>query len=125
MINGSHFLLYSAKPDEDRAFLKDVLKFSSVDVGHGWLIFKLPPSEIAVHPADKTFTHTEEGRPMLGAVLYLMCDDLKETMKDLGDKVRFGEIQEAPWGIVTTFGLPSGASIGLYQPKHPTAYNLP
>jgi predicted enzyme related to lactoylglutathione lyase len=124
MINGTHFLLYSSNPDADRAFLSDVLGFSSVDAGRGWLIFALPPSEIAVHP-------TEEGSApnasdsVVGASLYFMCDDLRATMKSLKAKnASFGPIDEARWGTVTTLALPSGAKIGLYQPKHPTAVEL-
>jgi predicted enzyme related to lactoylglutathione lyase len=122
MINGAHFLLYSTKADADRAFLRDVLGFASVDAGGGGPIFTLPPSEFAVHPSgggkpDKT----EDGHA--GAALYLMCDDLKATMKALeAKKVRFSKVEEAPWGIVTSFDLPSGATVGLYQPKHPTAF---
>lgn len=124
MINGAHFLLYSNDPDADRAFLRDVLKFSFVDAGGGWPIFALPPTEFAVHPSDdEALPKTEDG--LAGAALYLMCDDLQSTMKSLESKkprVRFAQVEEAPWGIVTTFALPSGAKVGLYQPKHPTAF---
>lgn len=124
MINGSHFLLYSANPDADRAFLRDVLEFHSVDAGKGWLIFALPPAEIAVHPAeDKAAPNTDDG--VAGAAMYLLCDDLKSTMRSLeAKKASFAPVQDARWGIVTTFALPSGAKIGLYQPKHPTAVEL-
>jgi len=125
MINGAHFLLYSKDPDADRAFLRDVLEFESVDAGRGWLIFALPPAEIAVHPAneDAAPDNTDDG--VVGAALYLMCDDLSATMKQLQSKrVKFSAIDEARWGTVTTFHLPSGAKIGLYQPKHPTALKL-
>ena len=108
MINGVHFLLYSKDPEADRAFFQDVLGFRSVDAGHGWLIFQL---------------HAEH--PLLGAVLYLMCDDLRSTMQFLKNKqVECMETLEADWGITTTVKLPSGGSIGLYQPKHPTAIAL-
>jgi predicted enzyme related to lactoylglutathione lyase len=122
MIFGAHFLIYSTDADADRAFLRDVLRLSSVDVGRGWLIFALPPAEIAVHPGEKTAPpNSEDG--VLGTAMYLMCDDLEATMKSLGDKkVSFTRVVEAPWGFVTTFALPSGASVGLYQPKHPTAF---
>ena len=122
MINGAHFLLYSKDPEADRAFLRDLLEFRSVEAGRGWLIFALPPAEIAVHPAseDSAPPSVEDG--VVGAALYFMCDDLRATMWKLRSKgLNFSAVEEAPWGIVTTFPLPSGAKIGLYQPKHPTA----
>lgn len=124
MINGTHFLLYSKNPESDRAFLRDVLGFRSVDAGRGWLIFALPPGEIAVHPSDEASARdADEG--VVGAALYLLCDDLKSTMRSLkAKKASFTPVQEAPWGIVTSIPLPSGAKIGLYQPKHPTALEL-
>ena len=121
MITGTHFLLYSAEPDADRAFLRDTLGFASVDAGRGWLIFALPPSEIAVHPADEG-SAAKATDAVVGAALYLMCDDLSSTMRSLKAKnASFGPIEEARWGTVTTLALPSGAKVGLYQPKHPTA----
>jgi hypothetical protein len=124
VINGTHFLLYSNDPEADRAFLRDVLGFRSVDAGRGWLIFALPPAEIAVHPSDEgSARNAHEG--VVGAALYLLCDDLKSTMRSLkAKKASFTPVQEAPWGIVTSIPLPSGAKIGLYQPKHPTALEL-
>jgi len=124
VINGTHFLLYSKNPESDRAFLRDVLGFRSVDAGRGWLIFALPPAEIAVHPFDEASArNTDEG--VVAAALYLLCDDLKSTMRSLkAKKASFTPTQDAPWGIVTTLSLPSGAKIGLYQPKHPTAAEL-
>ena len=124
MINGAHFLLYSNDPDSDRAFLRDVLGFPSVDAGRGWLIFALPPAEIAVHPSDEgSAPPNPEG--LAGPALYLMCDDLRSTMKSLqAEKVNFAPVEETRWGIVTSFPLPSGAKIGLYQPKHATALKL-
>jgi hypothetical protein len=124
VISGAHFLIYSKDPDADRAFLRDVLEFESVDVGRGWLIFALPPAEIAVHPSeDEGPSKADDG--VVGAALYLMCDDLRATMRQLQSrKVKFAAVSEQPWGILTTFLLPSGAEIGLYQPKHPTALKL-
>ena len=123
MINGTHLLLYSSDPDADRAFLRDVLGFPSVDAGRGWLIFALPPSEIAVHPSEDSAASATDA--VAGASLYLMCDDLESTMESLKAKnARFGAIEEARWGTVTTLALPSGAKVGLYQPKHPTAVEL-
>ena len=114
MIFGAHVIVYSRDAEADRAFLGDVLGFPSVDAGHGWLIFALPPSEVAVHPADETASE-----------LYLMCDDLGAEMAALGEKgVRCSEVEEARWGSVTKIRLPGGGEVGLYQPKHPTALAL-
>ena len=125
MINGAHFLLYSKNPDADRAFLRDVLEFRSVDAGGGWLIFALPPSEIALHPLDEDAPQLNAEGEVVGASIYLMCDDLDSTMNALESKnVLCSEVNEAPWGIVTTFRLPSGGEMGLYQPTHPTALEL-
>jgi hypothetical protein len=124
VINGTHFLLYSANPEADREFLRDVLGFHSIDAGRGWLIFALPPAEIAVHPAEDGASQNA-GEGVTGAALYFLCDDLTSTMRSLeGKKARFAPVEEARWGSVTTFALPSGAKIGLYQPKHPTAVKL-
>ena len=125
MINGSHFLLYSKNPEADRAFLRDALELRWVDAGRGWLIFALPPAEIAVHPMDDDAPPQNPDGQVIGASLYLMCDDLDATMKELESRnVLFSEVDEAPWGIVTTFRLPGGGEIGLYQPTHPTALEL-
>jgi hypothetical protein len=121
MITGAHFLFYSANADADRAFLKDVLELKSVDVGGGWLIFGMPPSEAAVHPAKESFALDHDGTPILGAAVYLICDDLRETMAWLeSKKVRCGPIGQASWGQFTSMPLPSGGALGLYQPSHPT-----
>ncbi len=121
MINGAHFLLYSRNPEADRAFIRDVLGFSSVDAGRGWLIFALPPAELAVHPSEEdSAPNSDDG--VVGTSLYFMCDDIGATMKSLEEKkASFEPTEEASWGIVTTLALPSGARVGLYQPKHPTA----
>jgi catechol 2,3-dioxygenase-like lactoylglutathione lyase family enzyme len=125
MIIGAHVLLYSDKPEVDRAFFRDVLGFRGVDAGEGWLIFKLPPAEVAVHPSDGDTGQAHGGRHLLGAVLYLMCDDLASLIKSLQAKnVSCSAVEQAPWGIKTTIRLPSGGEIGLYQPKHPTAFDL-
>jgi catechol 2,3-dioxygenase-like lactoylglutathione lyase family enzyme len=125
MIIGAHILFSSANPEADRAFFSDVLGFRSVDVGEGWLIFTLPPAEAAIHPSDNEFTQSHAGHKLLGAVLYLMCDDLEAFMAELkAKKGQCTEVQTADWGTSTTIPLPSGASIGLYQPTHPTALNL-
>jgi catechol 2,3-dioxygenase-like lactoylglutathione lyase family enzyme len=115
MILGAHVIVYSKNADADRAFFRDVLGFKSVDAGHGWLIFALPPSEVALHPSDEENVHE----------LYLMCDDLKAEIASLIKKnVECSEIQEARWGSITKIRLPGGGEIGLYQPKHPTALGL-
>jgi hypothetical protein len=122
MIHGAHFLLYSKDPDADRAFFRDVLKLSSVNLGHNWLIFALPPAELAVHPTDSSFVQRHAEHELLGSVLYLMCDNLSETMDFLkGKNVNCAPAAEAEWGIFTIVSLPSGGKIGLYQPTHPTA----
>jgi hypothetical protein len=111
VIFGAHLVLYSADAEADRAFLTDVLDLGSVDAGGGWLIFALPPAEAAVHPAEAPATE-----------LYLMCDDLEAEMRTLaGRGVTCSPVEEPRWGSVTKVRLPSGAEIGLYQPKHPTA----
>jgi len=125
MIFGAHILFYSKNADADRTFFRDVLGLQSVDVGHGWLIFSMPPAEAAVHPAEAEFTQTHAGHQLLGAVLYLMCDNLQAEIEVLKKKnVQCTEIQEAPWGASTTIPLPSGSALGLYQPRHQTALNL-
>ena len=125
MIIGSHFLLYSKDPESDRSFFRDVLEFPFVDVGHGWLIFGMSPAEAAIHPLDGEFSQTHAGHQLLGAVLYLMCDDLDATIATLNSKgVTCSAVDTAPWGSKTTIPLPSGAEIGLYQPSHETALHL-
>ncbi len=122
MITGAHFLFFSANPEADRAFLRDVLKFDFVDAGEGWLIFALPPAELAVHPAGDTFVHGHAGHELLGAVLYLMCTNLASVVRQLeAAYAPCTPIGEAEWGAFTMVTLPSGGKIGLYQPSHPTA----
>ena len=107
-------------------FFQDDLGFRSVDAGHGWLIFQLPVAEMGVHPGSGEFVQMHAEHPLLVAVLYLMCDDLGAMMKSLETKkVSCSGVIEAEWGITTTLKLPSGGSIGLYQPKHLTAIRLP
>lgn len=125
MINGAHLLLYSADSDRDRAFLRDVLQLPSVDVGRGWLIFALPPAEVAVHPLEDGASRSGGNEHMIGAELYLMCDDVRATVKALQAKrVECATLTQEPWGTRTSIPLPSGARIGLYQPSHPTATTL-
>jgi catechol 2,3-dioxygenase-like lactoylglutathione lyase family enzyme len=109
MITGAHTVLYSSDADALRAFFRDVLGFPSVDAGDGWLIFGLPPAELAAHPGEKP-----------GSELYLMCDDLEATMADLRAKgVELGPVSDQGWGRVTTIALPGGGELGLYEPRHP------
>lgn len=125
MFTGAHLLLYSKDPAADRLFFRDVLGFPAVDAGEGWLIFALPPAEAGVHPGEESNMQPHGGRSLLGAVLYLMCDDLPAVMQSLEKKnARCTPVEEAPWGSKTTIRLPSGGEIGLYQPKHPTALDL-
>ena len=112
MITGVHALIYTKDADGVRAFFRNVLKFHSVDAGHGWLIFALPPAELGIHPTEES-GHQE---------LYLMCDDVKATVEELKSKgVEFTQpIKEAGFGLVTSLKIPGG-ELGLYDPKHPTA----
>jgi catechol 2,3-dioxygenase-like lactoylglutathione lyase family enzyme len=111
MIFGAHVIIFSKDPAADRAFFRDVLGFPFVDAGHDWLIFALPPAEVAVHPAEEK----------IGNELYLMSDDLNADMAALaGKNVRCSEVQEVRWGSVTAIRLPGGGDLRLYQPKHPS-----
>ncbi|HUJ21726.1 MAG TPA: hypothetical protein VLX58_09410 [Bryobacteraceae bacterium] len=115
MISGVHFIIYSKDAEADRVFLRDVMGFKSVDAGHGWLIFALPPAEGAVHPSDENDVHE----------LYFMCKDLKGEMTELGRKgINCSEVQEARWGLITKVHLPGGGKVGLYEPRHPTAIGM-
>ena len=115
MISGAHVIIYSQDADEDRAFFRDVLGFKSVDAGHGWLIFALPPAEAAFHPSEKNGAHE----------LYFLCDDLKAEIASLARKgLKCTKVHQERWGSVTKVPLPGGGEIGLYQPKHPTALDL-
>ena len=115
MINAAHLIIYSTDADADRAFFKDVLTYPHVDAGRGWLIFKLPPAEVAVHPDKQNGAHE----------LYLMCDDLVKTMADLRKrKVACEKPMDLPWGKLTYFKLPGGGKLGLYEPRHPVAHSL-
>jgi catechol 2,3-dioxygenase-like lactoylglutathione lyase family enzyme len=114
-IIGMHAILYSKKAEETRAFFRDVLGFSSVDAGHGWLIFAAPPAELAVHPADDDEFHE----------LYLMCDDIESTLAELRAKGQSpSAVQDRPWGRLAEITLPSGQRLGIYEPRHPTAIAL-
>jgi hypothetical protein len=128
MIFGAHVIVYSKDPAQSfgngdqaqakcgcRAFLKNVFGLASVDAGHGWLIFALPPAEVAVHPSEDDDRHE----------LYFMSDDLRAEILALANKgVRCSEVQKARWGSITKIRLPGGSEIGFYQPKHPFALAL-
>jgi predicted enzyme related to lactoylglutathione lyase len=113
MITGAHAILYSNDAEADRAFLRDLLGTASVDAGGGWLIMALPPAEVAVHPTQDAPKHE----------LYLMCDDIENTVRELtamGGRFDDG-VSDEGWGLLATLRLPSGAPLGLYQPRHPIA----
>jgi predicted enzyme related to lactoylglutathione lyase len=116
VINGAHVVIYSSDAEADRLFFRDVLGWPHVDAGHGWLIFKSPPAEVAFHPAEGEPSHE----------LMLMCDDLDATTAELVAKgVEFTRpVTEARWGRIAGFRLPGGGDIGLYEPRHPVAHGL-
>lgn len=116
MIIGSHVILYSRDAEADRAFLRDVLEYPHVDAGGGWLIFRLPPAEIAVHP-------TEDGPER--HEFFLVCDDVEATISELTAKgVQFSKpVSDEGWGLMCSLRLPGGGEVGLYQPRHPTAFD--
>lgn len=109
MITGAHAIIYSKKSDADKAFLKDILGLGHVDVGGGWLIFGLPPSELAIHPGSKNGVHE----------LYLMCEDVNafRAMLD-GKKIKSSAVKDQGWGQLTTVTLPGGGKLGVYEPRH-------
>ena len=110
MITGAHTIIYSKDPEADRAFLRDVLKFPHVDVGHGWLIFGLPPAEVAVHHGEKNDIHE----------FYLMCDDVEALIANLkAHGTACAPVHEERWGRLTQITLPSGGKLGVYEPRHP------
>jgi hypothetical protein len=114
MITGVHAIIYSPAAEEIRAFFRDVLELPSVDAGQGWLIFALPPAELATHPTEGASSHE----------LYLMCDDIHATIDELKRKGAdvAGPVHDRGWGLLTTLTLPGGTQLGLYEPRHPTAY---
>ena len=109
MLTGAHSIIYSTQPDADRDFLRDVLKLPYVDVGHGRLIFGLPPSEVAVHPSEQGSAHA----------LYLMCDDIERFVAEMkAHAIVCGPVQNQGWGMLTQLTLPGGGTLGVYQPRH-------
>lgn len=108
-INGAHVVIYSTNPGADRALLRDVFKFPHVDAGEGWLIFALPPAEVAVHPSDQNDIHE----------FYLMCDDVEALTADLRRrKIACTPVQDLSWGRLTHISLPGGGKLGVYEPRH-------
>ena len=115
LINGAHVVIYSKDSEADRAFFRDVLQFPCVDAGHGWLIFAMPPLEAAFHDSEKNDQHE----------LFLMCDDLAATLRDLKSKqVTVSGVSEQRWGRLATLTLPGGGKVGIYEPKHPSPLTL-
>ena len=109
MITGAHAIMFSKDADADRAFFRDVLKLTHVDAGDGWLIFGLPPSEVAVHPADENGAHE----------LYLLCDDIEAFVADMARRgVATAPVTEQGWGLLTRLTLPGGGELGVYEPRH-------
>jgi hypothetical protein len=116
MIHGAHVILYSKDADADRAFFRDVLKYRHADAGHGWLIFALPPAEVAVHPSHENDVHE----------LYLMCDDVHALVGSMASKgIAASPVHEERWGSITHVTLPSGSKLGIYQPKHASPLDAP
>ena len=109
MTTGIHLILYSKDAEADKVFFRDILKLTNVDVGHGWLIFGLPPSELAVHPSSNNDRHE----------IYLMCDDIKAFVQQMKNhKIACSKIQTMGWGQLVQLTLPGGGKIGIYQPRH-------
>ena len=109
MIIGAHSIIYSKNPEADREFLREVLKLPNVDVGGGWLIFGLPPAELAVHPGEKNDVHE----------FYLMCEDVAAFIAEMKKrKIACSEIHNERWGMLTQVTLPGGGKLGVYQPRH-------
>ena len=109
MITGAHSIIYSTNPEADRAFLRDVLALPHVDVGEGWLIFGLPPAEVAVHPSAENDAHE----------LYLLCDDVEAFVTAMSARsVACGPVMNRGWGLLTEVTLPGGGKLGVYQPRH-------
>jgi hypothetical protein len=115
VINGVHALVYTKEVEAVRSVFRDVLRLPSVDAGEGWLIFGLPPAELAVHPSQGP-GHQE---------LYLMCEDIERTIGDLRQKgLECAPAKDQGWGLLTSIRLPGGDQIGLYEPRHPTALDV-
>lgn len=116
MINGTHVVIYSRDAEADRTFFRDVLKYPHIDAGDGWLIFKAPPGEVAIHPIEDREAHE----------LFLMCDNITATVAELTAKgIEFARpVSDEGWGLMSSIKLPGGGEVGLYEPRHPTAHSL-
>jgi hypothetical protein len=109
MISGVHSIIYSTNPVADGAFFRDVLNLPHVDVGGGWLIFGLPPAEVALHPSDKNDVHE----------FYLMCDDIEALVAEMRERnITCAPVQNQGWGLLSQLTLPGGGKMGIYQPRH-------
>jgi hypothetical protein len=109
MIIGAHSIIYSKSPEADRALLREVFGLPHVDVGDGWLIFGLPPSELAVHPSEKNDVHE----------FFLISDDIDAFVRKMGKRgVACGPVRNEGWGLLTSVTLPGGGKLGVYQPRH-------
>ncbi|HYI12496.1 MAG TPA: extradiol dioxygenase [Thermoanaerobaculia bacterium] len=109
MINGAHVIIYSTNAEADRVFLRDVLALPNVDAGEGWLIFGLPPSEVAVHPGAENDSHE----------LYFMCENVEQFVGRMKEhSVECGEVHDHGWGLLAQVTLPGGGKLGVYQPRH-------
>jgi hypothetical protein len=109
MISGAHFIIYSTNPKKDRDFFRNILKLTNVDAGDGWLIFGLPPSEVAIHPSSENNLHE----------FYLLCDDIKKFIREITkNDIVCSAIQNQGWGLLTRLSLPGGGRLGVYQPRH-------
>src|ERR1700737_4565052 len=116
MIHGAHVILYSKDAEADRAFFRDVLKYPFADAGHGWLIFGLPPAEVAVHPSEKNDVHE----------FYLMCDDIDAFIAELTKhQIVCDPVQDQGYGLLTQLTLPGGGKLGVYQPRHARPKAMP
>ena len=116
MITGAHSIIYSKDAEADRAFLRDILGLTNVDVGGGWLIFGLPPAEVAVHPSDDNNVHR----------FYLLCDDVETFIAEMKARgIVCGPVQNPRWGMLTEVMLPGGGQLGVYQPRHARPMPMP
>jgi hypothetical protein len=116
VITGAHSIIYSKSPEADRVFLRDVLKLSNVDVGDGWLIFGLPPAEVAVHPSDRNDVHE----------FYLMCSDVDSLIREMNRHgAACSPVLNQGWGLLTHVTLPGGGKLGIYQPRHERPAPMP
>ena len=109
IINGAHAIVYSTDPEADRAFFRDVLELPHVDTGGGWLIFALPPSEVAVHPTETSGKHE----------LYLTVESIEEFIERMRERaIECSEARDEGWGVLTRVSLPGGDTLGVYEPRH-------